>query len=111
MTNGPAAELPLADLRALELAIVLAWGPHIIVLDEPAAGLSHEESIRLARLLRSVSAEAGSTLIVVEHDMEIVRELADRVVVFAEGRVLTEGTLDEVAAHDDVQSAYLGRTR
>ena len=100
--------LPLADRRALELAVVLAWGPRVIILDEPAAGLSHEESVALARLLRAVLAESGATLVVIEHDMEIVRELADRVVVLANGRVLTEGTLDEVSARDDVKRAYLG---
>lgn len=109
-TDRDAAALPLADRRALELAMVLAWGPEIIVLDEPAAGLSHEESVALARLLREIVAESGATLIVIEHDMEIVRELADRVVVLAGGRFLAEGTLDEISQRDDVKRAYLGAT-
>lgn len=108
--SRPASSLPLADLRALELASVLAWSPRVILLDEPAAGLSHDESMKLAGLLRESARHGGSTLIVVEHDMEIVRELADRVVVLADGAILTEGSLDEVAANEDVQSAYLGRT-
>ncbi|HWL59733.1 MAG TPA: ATP-binding cassette domain-containing protein [Microbacteriaceae bacterium] len=106
--DRPASALPLADRRALELAMVLAWGPRIIILDEPAAGLSHEESVALARLLRGLAEETGATLIVIEHDMEIVRELADRVVVLADGRFLAEGSLDEIAARDDVKRAYLG---
>ncbi|MCW2695588.1 MAG: hypothetical protein JWR62_673 [Modestobacter sp.] len=103
-----AQDLPLADRRALELAVVLAGGPDVVLLDEPAAGLSHEDSIRLARTLRAVAEEAGCTLVAVEHDMEIVRELADRVVVLANGRVLVDGSMDEVARHDEVRSAYLG---
>ncbi|KAA9136209.1 branched-chain amino acid ABC transporter ATP-binding protein/permease [Microbacterium caowuchunii] len=103
-----AAELPLADRRSLELAMVLAWGPEVIILDEPAAGLSHEESVALARLLRSVATETGATLVIIEHDMDIVRELADRVVVLANGRFLAEGTMEEIAARDDVKDAYLG---
>ena len=65
--------------------------------------------MRLARLLRDVSTPMNSTLIVIEHDMEIVRELADHVVVLADGKVLTQGSLDEVATNAEVQSAYLGR--
>jgi branched-chain amino acid transport system permease protein len=103
-----AQDLPLADRRALELAVVLAGGPDVVLLDEPAAGLSHEDSIRLARTLRTVAEEAHCTLVTVEHDMEIVRELADRVVVLANGRVLVDGSMDEVARHDEVRSAYLG---
>jgi branched-chain amino acid transport system permease protein len=106
--DAPARELSLADRRALELAMVLSWGPRILLLDEPAAGLSHEDSIALARTLREVAERTGCTLVAVEHDMEIVRELADRVVVLADGRVLVEGSMEEVSAHDEVRRAYLG---
>lgn len=103
-----ARDLSLADQRALELAVAIGWGPIVVLLDEPAAGLSHEDALRLAELLRRVNARLDCTLVVVEHDMEIVRELADRVVVMANGRILTEGSMDEVAAHEEVRSAYLG---
>jgi branched-chain amino acid transport system permease protein len=103
-----AQDLPLADRRALELAVVLAGGPDVVLLDEPAAGLSHEDSIRLARTLRAVAEQTGCTLVTVEHDMEIVRELADRVVVLANGRVLVDGSMDEISRHDEVRNAYLG---
>ena len=103
-----AQDLPLADRRALELAVVLAGGPDVVLLDEPAAGLSHEDSVRLARTLRAVAENSACTLVTVEHDMEIVRELADRVVVLANGRVLVDGSMDEVSRHDEVRSAYLG---
>ncbi|SFE91133.1 branched-chain amino acid ABC transporter ATP-binding protein/permease [Blastococcus tunisiensis] len=103
-----AKDLPLADRRALELAMALSWGPEILLLDEPAAGLSHEDSVALARTLREVAERTGCTLVAVEHDMEIVRELADRVVVLADGRILVEGSMDEVSAHDEVRRAYLG---
>lgn len=101
-------DLPLADRRALELAMALAWGPRILLLDEPAAGLSHDDSVALARTLRDVAATTGCTLVAVEHDMEIVRDLADRVVVLAGGRILVEGSMDEISAHEDVRRAYLG---
>jgi branched-chain amino acid transport system permease protein len=103
-----ARDLSLADRRALELAMVLSWGPEILLLDEPAAGLSHEDSVELARTLRDVAVRTGCSLVAVEHDMEIVREMADRVVVLAEGRILVEGSMDEVSAHDEVRRAYLG---
>jgi branched-chain amino acid transport system permease protein len=106
--DAPARELSLADRRALELAMVLSWGPRVLLLDEPAAGLSHEDSIALARTLRDVAERTGCTLVAVEHDMEIVRELADRVVVLADGRILVEGSMEEVSAHDEVRRAYLG---
>nr|WP_275585496.1 ATP-binding cassette domain-containing protein [Blastococcus saxobsidens] len=103
-----ARDLSLADRRALELAMVLSWGPEILLLDEPAAGLSHEDSIELARTLRDVAERTGCSLVAVEHDMEIVREMADRVVVLADGRILVEGSMDEISAHDEVRRAYLG---
>lgn len=101
-------DLPLADQRALELAMSISWGPEIVLLDEPAAGLSHEDSVRLAQTLRSVNRMLGCTLVIVEHDMEIVRQLADRVVVLADGQVLVDGHMDEVSANADVRNAYLG---
>lgn len=103
-----ATDLPLADRRALEMAMVLVWNPKIILLDEPAAGLSHEESMSLARRLRSIANQTGCTLLTVEHDMEIVRELAERVVVLVDGAVLVDGTMDEVSANEAVKHAYLG---
>ncbi|MCK6211377.1 ATP-binding cassette domain-containing protein [Georgenia sp. EYE_87] len=102
------SDLSLADQRALELALTIAWGPEIVLLDEPAAGLSHEDSVRLAATLRAINQDLGCTLVVVEHDMDIVRQLGDRVVVLAEGRVLVSGDMDEVASHDEVRAAYIG---
>jgi branched-chain amino acid transport system permease protein len=103
-----AGDLSLADQRSLELAIAFAWGPRTVLLDEPAAGLSHAESIALARTLRGINRSHGCTLVVVEHDMEIVRQLGDRVVVLADGKVLVSGDMDTVADNDEVRAAYLG---
>lgn len=102
-----AKDLPLADRRALELAMVMTWNPRVVLLDEPAAGLSHEESVNLARRLRAVALRTGCTVVVVEHDMEIVRELADRVIVLVGGAILTDGSMDAVSANEDVRRAYL----
>ncbi len=103
-----ARELSLADRRALEIAVVLAWGPKIVLLDEPAAGLAHEDSIQLANTLRATSKALGCTLLIVEHDMDIVREMAERVVVLANGRILVGGTMEDVSSHPEVRQAYLG---
>lgn len=104
----PAGTLPLADRRRLELAMVLAAAPRLLLLDEPAAGLGPDDAARLTRELREVNRRTGCALLVVEHDMDIVRELADEVVVLAEGRVLARGPLDVVAADPAVRAAYLG---
>ncbi|MEU1225750.1 ATP-binding cassette domain-containing protein [Streptomyces sp. NPDC005828] len=104
----PAGALPLADRRRLELAMVLVAGPRLLLLDEPAAGLGPDDARRLTRELREVNRRTGCALLVVEHDMDIVRELADEVVVLAEGQVLARGPLDTVAADPAVRTAYLG---
>ncbi|MFF0476933.1 ATP-binding cassette domain-containing protein [Streptomyces sp. NPDC004284] len=104
----PAGTLPLADRRRLELAMVLAAAPRLLLLDEPAAGLGPDDARRLTRELREVNRRTGCALLVVEHDMDIVRELADEVVVLAEGRVLARGPLDAVSADPAVRTAYLG---
>ncbi|MGW1508295.1 branched-chain amino acid ABC transporter ATP-binding protein/permease [Streptomyces sp. NPDC002394] len=104
----PAGTLPLADRRRLELAMVLAAAPRLLLLDEPAAGLGPDDARRLTRELREVNRRTGCALLVVEHDMDIVRELADEVVVLAEGQVLARGPLDAVSADPAVRTAYLG---
>ncbi|MFB7512242.1 ATP-binding cassette domain-containing protein [Streptomyces sp. NPDC056144] len=104
----PAGTLPLADRRRLELAMVLSANPRLLLLDEPAAGLGPDDARRLTRELRALNRRTGCALLVVEHDMDIVRELADEVVVLAGGTVLARGSLDEVAADPAVRAAYLG---
>jgi branched-chain amino acid transport system permease protein len=107
-TEALAGELPLADRRALEIAVVFAGDPKVVLLDEPAAGLGRDDSIELARTLRLVANTTGCTMIVVEHDMVIVRELADRVVVLVGGTLMFEGSMDDVSNHPEVRRAYLG---
>lgn len=103
-----AGELSMAERRNLELDMVLEGPPDLVLLDEPAAGLSHADARELARRLRRISAESGCSMLIVEHDMEIVREVADVVVVLAAGTVIATGSMDEIVAHDAVREAYLG---
>lgn len=103
-----AGELSMAQRRNLELDLVLAGASELVLLDEPAAGLSHADARTLAQRLRATVADTGCAMLVVEHDMELVREVADIVVVLADGRVIARGTMDDVVAHDAVRRAYLG---
>jgi branched-chain amino acid transport system permease protein len=103
-----ARALPLADRRRLELGMVLAGAPRLMLLDEPAAGLGPDDARALIRDLKEVSRRTGCAMLVVEHDMAIVRELADDVVVLDGGAVIARGPMDEVAAHPAVREAYLG---
>ncbi|MGW0820093.1 branched-chain amino acid ABC transporter ATP-binding protein/permease [Streptomyces sp. NPDC002845] len=106
--TSEARALPLADRRRLELAMVLAGAPRLMLLDEPAAGLGPDDARALVRELRNVSRRTGCALLVVEHDMAIVRELSDDVVVLHDGQVIAHGSMDEVAADPTVREAYLG---
>ncbi len=103
-----ARELPHHRLQWLEIAMVLAGGPDILLLDEPTAGLSPEETLQTARVLQHLN-QSGLTIVVVEHDIAFVREVAQRVTVLHQGRIFAEGTVDEITAHDDVRRIYLGR--
>jgi branched-chain amino acid transport system permease protein len=103
-----AGGLSMAHRRHLELDMVLAGPPDLLLLDEPAAGLSHDETAELARRIRAVAADGRCGVVVVEHDMELVRDLADRVVVLSRGEVIADGSMDEIVAHDAVRTAYLG---
>ncbi|MFC7402316.1 ATP-binding cassette domain-containing protein [Citricoccus sp. GCM10030269] len=107
-TQQLAGELSMAERRHLELDMVLQGPPELVLLDEPAAGLCHQDARALASRLRTVVTESGCGMVVVEHDMDIVRELADVVVVLANGSVIASGSMDEVVADDAVRQAYLG---
>jgi branched-chain amino acid transport system ATP-binding protein len=104
----PARELPHHRLQWLEIAMVLAGGPDILLLDEPTAGLSPDETLQTARVLQHLN-QSGLTIVVVEHDIAFVREVAQRVTVLHQGRIFAEGSVAEITAHDDVRRIYLGR--
>ncbi len=90
-----------------ELAMVLAGEPRLVLLDEPAAGMAGTERARLANLVRGLAGR--HTLIVVEHDMEFIKDIASNVTVFHRGRIFLEGHVDEIMAHSEVQEIYLGK--
>lgn len=103
---APAAALSHGEQRQLEIAMALAGAPRLLLLDEPMAGMGAEESQRMVELLRGLKRQCGMLLI--EHDMDAVFALADRITVLVYGRVLASGAPDEIRAHPDVRQAYLG---
>ncbi|RYF41181.1 MAG: ABC transporter ATP-binding protein, partial [Comamonadaceae bacterium] len=105
--DTPAASLALGQQRVVEIARALAGQPVLLLLDEPAAGLRHLEKRALADLLSQLRAE-GLGILVVEHDMEFVMNLADRITVFEFGTVIAEGTPSEIQSNQRVLDAYLG---
>ena len=106
-TDAPAASLPLGQLRLLAVARALAQRPRVLLLDEPAAGLRSGEKEQLAQAFLALK-ERGLTLLLVEHDMEFVGSLAERVIVLDRGRIIADGTAAEVRETDRVVEAYLG---
>ena len=104
----PAKELPHHRLQWLEIAMVLAAGPDIVLLDEPTAGMSTDETLQTGAVLKHLNA-SGLTIVVVEHDVAFVRDVAQRVTVVHQGRVFAEGTVDEITEHADVRRIYLGK--
>jgi branched-chain amino acid transport system ATP-binding protein len=106
LRDVPAADLSYGDQRVLEMSLALARNPKLLLLDEPTAGMSPSETAHMVGLVRELGSEVG--IIIVEHDMEIVMDLADTISVFDRGRLIAEGTPAEVQANDLVQKVYLG---
>jgi branched-chain amino acid transport system permease protein len=102
----PVSELAYGEKRRLEIGLALATEPSLLLLDEPLAGMSPRERAETVQLLKSISR--GRTMIVIDHDMDAIFELAEHITVLHEGRILTEGTPDEIKRNDTVQEAYLG---
>ena len=98
--------LSYADQRALELGIAIAGGAEVILLDEPTAGMSHSEIEQAVALIRRIST--GKTLVIVEHDMGVVFDLADRISVLVYGEIIATGAPEEIRASPAVREAYLG---
>ncbi len=105
--DARADSMPYGALKRLEIARALAMKPRMIFLDEPAAGLNPKETIEVDELVRKV-ADSGVTVVLVEHDMKMVMNLSDRILVLDYGKKLTEGTGAEVRRNPDVIAAYLG---
>ena len=102
----PAGALSYGEQRQLEVGLALATRPRLLLLDEPTAGMSPEETLRMTRMLEGLPRDI--TLLIIEHDMDVVASLADRVTVLHYGEVLTEGTFDHVKADPRVYEVYLG---
>jgi branched-chain amino acid transport system ATP-binding protein len=102
------ADLPFGTQKRVELARALAAEPKLLLLDEPASGLNHEEVGLLGALIREIRARLRLTVLLVEHHMNLVMSISDRVVALDFGRKIAEGTPDEVRAHPELVKAYLG---
>ena len=102
----PAVELSYGRKRALEIATTLALDPEMMLLDEPMAGMGHEDIERIASLIKRVSA--NRTILMVEHNLSVVANLSDRITVLQRGEVLAEGSYAEVSSNPEVVEAYMG---
>jgi branched-chain amino acid transport system ATP-binding protein len=105
-----AAELPHGDQRKLEVALLIALDPKVYLFDEPTAGMSADDAPVVLDLIRALKAQRDRTILLVEHKMDVVRELADRIVVLHQGQLVADGNPEDVMALPVVQDAYLGRS-
>ncbi len=105
-----AGELAHGDQRAAEITMALALRPHLLLLDEPTAGMGDQETFEITQLIRKLHRESNFTIVLIEHDMRVVFHLADRITVLDQGNLLADGTPQEIASNAAVQAAYLGKT-
>ena len=103
-----ARTLPHGDQRKLELGMILAPNPEVLMLDEPTAGMASEQVPELIGLIQRVQSEGDKTVVLVEHNMNVVMSVSDRITVMHQGALLAEGTPAEISANEQVQTAYLG---
>jgi branched-chain amino acid transport system ATP-binding protein len=106
----PVASLPHGDQRKLEVALLMALQPRVYMFDEPTAGMSHDEAPVILNLIRQLKQDKSKTILLVEHKMDVVRELADRIIVLTNGTLVADGEPAAVIASPVVQQAYLGLT-
>ena len=106
----PVGRMPYGLQKRVDLGRALAMEPRLLLLDEPMAGMNVEEKQDMSRFILDVNDEFGTTIVLIEHDMSVVMDISDRVVVLDYGRKIGDGTPDEVRANPDVISAYLGTT-
>ncbi|MBL8369918.1 MAG: ABC transporter ATP-binding protein [Burkholderiaceae bacterium] len=104
----PVASLPHGDQRKLEVALLMALEPQVYMFDEPTAGMSHDEAPVILNLIRRLKQDKTKTILLVEHKMDVVRELADRIIVLTNGTLVADGEPAAVIASPVVQEAYLG---
>ena len=103
-----AQSLPYGDKRRLEMALALASDPDLLFLDEPTAGMSPDETDDTVDLIERIKEERGVTIVLIEHDMEIIFRVSDRIAVLNRGAKIADGTPDDIRGDPDVQEAYLG---
>ena len=106
--NAPVSSLPHGDQRKIEVALLMALDPLVYMFDEPTAGISHDEAPVILDLIRALKKDKNKTILLVEHKMDVVRELADRIIVLHNGALVADGEPAEVIASPVVQEAYLG---
>ncbi|MDH3307829.1 MAG: ABC transporter ATP-binding protein [Acidimicrobiia bacterium] len=107
--DQPAFVLSYANRRRLEIARAMGTGPELMLLDEPTAGMNPRETKELTGLIKRLRDEKGMTIVMIEHEMRVVRDVSDRVAVLDHGVKIAEGGYDEVSSNPDVIEAYLGR--
>lgn len=106
--HTPAKTLPHGDQRKLELGMILAPDPEVLLLDEPTAGMASEQVPELIALIQEIQKAGNKTVLLVEHNMNVVMSVSDTITVMHQGQVLAEGTPAEITANSEVQTAYLG---
>ena len=107
-SNEVVSTLAYGDKRLIEIALVLARRPRLVLLDEPTAGMNPEETDRMIGLIKELAEGSDTTFLITEHDMKVVFSVAERIFVLNQGSLLAEGSPEEIRANPEVKRAYLG---